>query len=149
MSLHEKIIFSKLDLQSAYQQIDVAPDDIPKTAVIIPFLLVEFVNMAYGMKNAGSTFQRFMDSIFLNVDNVFIYLDDILIASDSPEQHADDLNKVLSVLSEHNLCLSINKCKFFKISLTFLGYEISTNGIRKPSDRIYVISEYLLPKNSF
>ena len=99
------------------------------------------------MKNARSTFQRFMDSIFSNVDNVFIYLDHILIASDSPEQHADDLNKVLSILSEHNLRLSINKCEFFKNSLTFLGYEISTNGIRPPSDRINVISEYPLPKN--
>ena len=103
-----------MDLQRASLQIDVAPDDIPKTAVITHFGLFEFAKMAYGMKNAGSTLKRFMDSIFSNVDNVFIYLDDILIASDSREQHADDLNKVLSILSKHNLRLSINKCEFFK-----------------------------------
>ena len=71
--------------------------------------------MAYGMKNAGSTFQRFVDSIFSNVDNVFIYLDDILIASDSPEQHADSLNKLLSILSEHNLVYLSTNTKFSKI----------------------------------
>ena len=148
MSLKDKVVFTKIDLQRAYLQIPVSELDIPKTAICTPFGLFEFLYMPFGLKNAGSTFQRFIDTILANVKNCFTYLDDILIASESLEEHVRDVETVLSTLARHNLRISLPKCEFFKSSLIFLGYEVSSQGIRPPSCRIAASSDFPLPETS-
>ena len=68
---------------------------VPKMAVITPFGLFEFLCMPFGLKNAGMTFQRFMDRLFNWLDFVFIYINDVLIASKSRQEHAGHLWEVL------------------------------------------------------
>lgn len=96
-------------------QVPVAKDDIPKTEVCTPFGLFEFMYMPFGLKNAGSTFQRFIDTLLVNVDNVFAYIDDILVASENLEEHVFDVKTGLSILVRHNLRISLGKCDFFKV----------------------------------
>ena len=58
-----------------------AAHDVPKTALITPFGLFEFLRMPFGLKNAAQAFQRMMDGILKDINFVFVYLDDILVAS--------------------------------------------------------------------
>jgi Reverse transcriptase (RNA-dependent DNA polymerase) len=73
--------FSKIDLKKGYYQIPMNAADIPKTAVATPFGLYEFTRMPFGLRNAGSTFQRRMDRVLNGMPFSFCYLDDIIAAS--------------------------------------------------------------------
>ena len=84
-------IFSKVDLIRGYHQVSVAGADICKTAFITPFGLFEFLRMPFGLKNAAQAFQRLMDTVCQSLDFVFVYLDDILIASSSHHEHQKHL----------------------------------------------------------
>ena len=116
-----------------------APEDIPKTAIITPFGLYKFLRMPFGLKSSAQAFQRLMDGVLRGLDFVFVYLDDILVASSNPDKHLQDLRAVLQRLTYNGLSINRDKCRFGQTSVTFLGHQVSGEGISPLPAKVFSI----------
>ncbi|UYV82299.1 hypothetical protein LAZ67_21001652 [Cordylochernes scorpioides] len=122
-----------------------AEEDKPKTAITTPFGLFEFNVMSFGLRNAPSTFQRCIHQTLQNLDFTFPYLDDILIASESEEEHQNHLKIVFERFSKYGLRINMEKSVFGVKEIEFLGYLITPEGFSPLPERVEVIQEYKLP----
>ncbi|GFU75780.1 hypothetical protein TNCV_1652401 [Trichonephila clavipes] len=122
------------------------PNDIPKTAVITPIGLFEYVYMTFGLRNAAQTMQRFIDSIVRDIPCCYAYVDDLLIASADHESHKRDLDLIFSKLGEHRIIVNHQKCVFGQSELKFLGFLVSSNGISPLPEKIQFLKDFPLPK---
>lgn len=140
------IIFITLDLTQAYHQIPMAEADKEKTAIITPFGLYEFNSMPFGLKNAAQTFQRFIDVVVRGLDSCFCYIDDILIAFHSEEEHQQYLKQVFCRLREYRLSINLDKCQIGQQEVQYLGCTISKEGTKPLKQRVDSILQLPKPK---
>ena len=147
--LHGANIFSIIDLQAGYHQIRIPEEDIPKTAFCTHKGLFQYKVMGFGLSNAPSTFQAMMNKILAPVLGQFalVYLDDIIIYSKTPVEHAQHLQIVLQLLKEHQLYAKLSKCHFGLEEIKYLGHLVSKEGIKPDPKKIQVLLDWPEPKN--
>ncbi|KAK3546079.1 hypothetical protein QTP70_020616, partial [Hemibagrus guttatus] len=140
-------IFTKLDLRSAYNLIRIREGDEWKTAFITPTGHYEYLVMPYGLANAPSVFQDFIHEVLREFLHrcVLVYIDDILIYSQSLAEYCQHVAEVLGRLREFQLFLKAEKCSFHQPSVQFLGYNISRSGIQMDEGKIAAVRDWPAP----
>lgn len=140
--------FSIFDLASGFHQIEMDPSDKHKTAFTTPHGHYEFNRMPFGLKNAPATFQRLMDLVLkgLQGNDLFVYLDDIVIYARSMDEHDAKFKKLAERLRNANLTLQTDKCEFLRTEVRYLGHLISADGLKPDPKNIAAVREFKAPK---
>ena len=122
---HPRMSF--LDAFQGYHQIPLALDNQEKTAFVTPIGNYQYKVMLFGLKNAGSTYQRMMTRMFESLlgKNIEIYIDDIVVKRKVVSEHLGDLRVIFEILRSYKLRLNASECSFGIGSGKFLGYMVT------------------------
>ena len=144
-----KKVFSTIDMVSAFHQVRIEPGHEHKTGFNTRLGHYEFLVTPFGMINSPATLQTLLNDIFSEYldDFMVIYLDDMLIFSDSVEDHTRHLALVAAVLRKQELRLSLKKCHFFQEKVEFLGHFISEDGVSMDPLKVEAVRNWPPPSN--
>ena len=141
-------IYSKIDLRSAYHLVWIAKGEEWKTIFCMWYGSFEWLVMPFGLSNAPVAFQHLMNEIFADLLDicVVVYLDNILIYTDNPEEHKGHVKEVFRRLRKHQLYALPSKCSFHQNRIEFLGFIISIDGLQMDKDKVQVIRDWPTPR---
>jgi hypothetical protein len=141
--------FTSLILTTGYHQILIYEEDRPKTAFSTPFSHCQFKVLIEGLANAPATFQTAMNSIFHPYLRKFVvvYLNDILIYSQTEEEHKAHVCLVPDVLKREKFYVCKAKSTFAAKEIKFLGHIVNSEGIRPYPKKVELVQNWPVPKN--
>ena len=140
-------VFSKLDANAGFHQIELEEESKLLTTFITPFGKFMFQRLPFGINCAPEFFSKTFSEILAGIPGVELHLDDILIFADTMEKHDRILTQVLKKLSEAGVTINTKKCVIGVDTIEFLGHRISKNGIEVLPDRVKAISDFPVPIN--
>jgi transposase InsO family protein len=139
--------FSLMDLCSGFWQVSLDEKSIEKTSFATPFGQYEMTRMAYGLRNAPSTFVRLMSKVMGGImgQGVTVYVDDVLVHTESVEDHLRLLREVFTRLRAAGLRLKPAKCSFFRDKAEYLGHLVRGGTMRPDPDKVRAIEAFPRP----
>ena len=141
--------WTTLDAASAYWSMPLDEQDKEKTAFQVPRGKFEFNVTPYGLTNAGASYQRLMDICLsgLPSNRILAYMDDVVIFSRTFSEHIADIKEVFERFRAAKISLKASKCTFAAKTVDFLGYELSSQGIKPQNKLTSAIKEFPQPTN--
>ena len=148
-SLTGAVLFSTLDLASGYWQVQMHPKDRDKTAFCTRYGLYQWRVIPFGLCNAPSTFERLMERVLegLQWKIALLNVDDVIIFSATVEEQFERLRCVFERIRQAHLQLKPKKCHLFKEEVSFLGHQVSGEGIATEKDKIQAVEEWPTPRS--
>ena len=136
-----------LDLARGYWQVPMVPGSREKTAFVTEQGLFQFTVMPFGLQGAPATFQRMMDRLIAGMGGFCAaYLDDLVVYSESWEEHLQHLGRVLSCLREAGLTAKPSKCQFAMDQCVYLGHMVGNGTVRPEVSKVEAVQRWPVPE---
>ena len=140
-------IFSTLDLTSGYHQMLLEPKSAPLTAFTVPGLgQFQWLTTSMGLRGAVASFQRMVELTTKGLQNIVVYIDDILCHSHNHQDHRATLQALFDRLRKANLKVNLRKCVFGSQNVAYLGFQLTPNGILPGKDKLKAVKQAPPPK---
>ena len=141
-------IFSTLDLTTGFWLMKLDEDSQPLTAFTIPGKgQFAWVTSPMGLLGCPASFQRLMEAVLRNINNVLVYIDDLLVHTATHDDHLQVLEKVFERLHANHLKVNLEKCVFGNQEVSYLGFRLTEQGILPGSDKLKAVKTTPPPAN--
>ncbi len=141
-------LFSTVDLTAGFCQMILHPTACPYTAFTVQGMgQFQWVTSPMGLLGFPASFQRLMETVVNKIENIIVYIDDLLVHSASHEQHIATLGQVLQHLVQHNMKINLQKCVFGSKEVSYLGFRLTEEGIKPGTDKLKAVKNAPPPSN--
>ena len=138
-------VVSKFDLLKGFWQVPLTERAKEISAFVTPDGLFQYKVMPFGMKNSPATFQRLISHVTSGLQGCEAYIDDVIIYSETWEEHLDIMRRFFHRLSEAQLTVNLAKCEFGKATVTFLGHVVGQGSVKPIDAKVEVICKFPTP----
>lgn len=136
---------SKFDLLKGYWQVPLTKRAQEIAAFITPSGLFSYTVMPFGLRNAPATFQRLMNRVVSGLEGCAVYLDDVVVYSDSWEEHVRRVQALFKRLEWARLTINLAKCEFAKATVTYLGKVVGQGFVRPVEAKVQAVKQFPRP----